>query len=110
MLAAATGVTDGNDETQSRTYVPRCMIFGEHRRLALLDRALEHLRLERVDDREYELLARLGAQRRMRKPSNFCALSPTGAHDQNEERRQRDESDRREEDRKACEREGDPSA
>src|SRR3954447_4761989 len=28
MLAAATGVTDGNDDTQSRTYVPRCMIFA----------------------------------------------------------------------------------
>src|SRR2546423_13760813 len=28
MLAAATGVTDGNDDTQSRTYVPRSLIFA----------------------------------------------------------------------------------
>ena len=76
MLAAATGVTDGNARHAVADVDAALDELLERGRPALLDRAVEHLRLERVDDREDELLRR--AHRRMRRPSYFSLLRRRG--------------------------------
>ena len=53
-----TGVTEGNDETQSRIRRAALEQRGERRRVAVGDRLLELVGAQRVDDAEDQLAAR----------------------------------------------------
>ena len=77
------GVTDGNDDTQSRTNVPRSTIAASAGARPSRDRALEHLRLERVDDREDELLRFAAAG--SAGPAYFRSSVAAGADEQQQE-------------------------
>ena len=68
----------------------------ERRRLALGDRLVEHVRLQRVDDREDELLRHY---RRILSPAYFSPSRRRPPSEQHDEARDREERERRHEDR-----------
>src|SRR3954454_2980805 len=113
MLAAATGVTDGNADTQSRTYVPRCMILAStgacpwstaRSSISGLSASIT----ARTSFLRFPALTPLTASAQAAQPLVLLRALSAGAHDQHEERRQRDERERREEDREAGQGERDP--
>ena len=79
----------------------------QRRRAAGGDRALEHLRLQRVDHDEHQLLGcsgassppRPNAHRRIRRPAYFCSSAPAAGDQQPQQQRQHDQPDRRRDDR-----------
>src|SRR3954451_6170268 len=100
MLAAATGVTEGNADTQSRTYVPRCMIFASTGAWPWSTARSSISGLSASITARMSFFCGLGlalnSSAQAAQPLVLLCALPAGAHDQHEERRQRDEGERRE--------------
>src|SRR4051794_9972166 len=112
MLAAATGVTDGNDDTQSRTYVPRSLIFASTGAWpwSIARSSISGLSASITARTSFLRLgwAALTGSAQAAEALVLLRGLPAGTRDEDEECRERDESERREEDREAGERERDP--
>src|SRR4051812_9433190 len=112
MLAAATGVTEGNADTQSRTYVPRCMIFASTgawpwstARSSIS--GLSASTTARTSFLRFGCRSALTASTQAAQALVLLGALAARSHDQHGEGRERDEGERREEDREPGEREGD---
>src|SRR4051812_22386152 len=112
MLAAATGVTEGNADTQSRTYVPRCMIFASTGAWpwSIARSSISGLSASTTARTSFLRFGWASAVTPSAQAAQALVLLGALAarpHDQHGEGRERDEGERREEDREAGERQGD---
>src|SRR3954451_3087836 len=112
MLAAATGVTEGNADTQSRTYVPRCMIFASTGAWpwSITRSSISGLSASTTARTSFLRFGWASAVTPSAQAAQALVLLGALAarsHDQHGEGRERDEGERREEDRESGERECD---